>query len=118
MVLTSGGVTRLVDRLVEAGTVERVQCPTDRRVLWAQLTERGLEVVTEAAARHVVDVERHYTGEMSIEELEQVTRVLDRLAGSCEGPAQTSTSSMATSLDSVSSHSSSGSEPATIPHPA
>src|ERR1700722_141411 len=29
--LTSGGITRLVDRLVEAGYVERQNCPTDRR---------------------------------------------------------------------------------------
>ena len=30
MVLTSGGATRLVDRLVKAGSVERVACPADR----------------------------------------------------------------------------------------
>ena len=36
--LTSGGATRLVDRVVEAGLVERASCPTDRRVQWVVLT--------------------------------------------------------------------------------
>ena len=32
MVLTSGGVTRLIDRLAAGGLVARVACPADRRV--------------------------------------------------------------------------------------
>ena len=30
--LTSGGITRLLDRMTAAGLVQRVPCPTDRRV--------------------------------------------------------------------------------------
>src|SRR4051794_41588530 len=33
--LTTGGVTRLVDRMQTAGYVQRVPCPTDRRGSWA-----------------------------------------------------------------------------------
>ncbi|MGZ8734907.1 MAG: MarR family winged helix-turn-helix transcriptional regulator, partial [Acidimicrobiia bacterium] len=36
--LTSGGATRLVDRVVEAGLVVRTSCPSDRRVQWVVLT--------------------------------------------------------------------------------
>ena len=39
--LTTGGVTRLVDRMEAAGYVERVPCSTDRRVSYAGLTDRG-----------------------------------------------------------------------------
>jgi MarR family transcriptional regulator, 2-MHQ and catechol-resistance regulon repressor len=39
--LTSGGVTRLLDRMVRAGYVERRQCPTDRRIVYAALTPAG-----------------------------------------------------------------------------
>jgi DNA-binding MarR family transcriptional regulator len=39
--LTTGGVTRLVDRMEAAGYVEQVHCSTDRRVSYASLTDRG-----------------------------------------------------------------------------
>src|SRR2546421_5302751 len=37
--LTRSGITRLVDGLVDDGLVERVSCPSDARVSYAQLTE-------------------------------------------------------------------------------
>ena len=39
--LTTGGVTRLVDRMVEAGLVARQNCPSDRRSIYVVLTPRG-----------------------------------------------------------------------------
>ena len=47
--LTSGGVTRLVDRMQAAGYVDRVPCPTDRRVSYAALTAAGRAKLEEAA---------------------------------------------------------------------
>ncbi|HEV2122588.1 MAG TPA: MarR family transcriptional regulator, partial [Chloroflexota bacterium] len=38
---SSGGFTKLMDRLVETGLVERRPCPTDRRVVYAALTPHG-----------------------------------------------------------------------------
>ena len=35
--LTTGGVTRLVDRIAEAGYVERQNCPSDRRSIYVAL---------------------------------------------------------------------------------
>ena len=56
--LTSGGVTRLLDRMVRAGYVERRQCPTDRRIAYAALTPAGRGKVEEAAAIHARDLEQ------------------------------------------------------------
>ncbi|NEE04353.1 MarR family winged helix-turn-helix transcriptional regulator [Phytoactinopolyspora halotolerans] len=42
--LSSGGFTKVADRLVASGLIERVPCETDRRVTYAALTERGLEL--------------------------------------------------------------------------
>src|SRR5437588_3614989 len=39
--LTRSGITRLVDGLVRAGLIERVSCPSDARVSYAQLTDTG-----------------------------------------------------------------------------
>jgi hypothetical protein len=41
LVITRGGLTKLVDRLVKAGLLERVFCATDRRVSYAALTPAG-----------------------------------------------------------------------------
>ena len=48
--LTTGGVTRLVDRMVEAGLVARQNCPSDRRSVHVVLTPAG-QVLAERLAR-------------------------------------------------------------------
>ncbi len=83
MVLTSGGVTRLVDRLTEAGYVARFQCPSDRRVQWAQLTEEGVRLLTAALRTHLDDLDEHFSSHISDSELPVVTGVLDRLRSEC-----------------------------------
>lgn len=57
--LTSGGITRLVDRLVEAGYVERRNCPTDRRSVYVSLTPAGVAKVDEATPAHLAGLDRH-----------------------------------------------------------
>jgi MarR family 2-MHQ and catechol resistance regulon transcriptional repressor len=41
ILLSSGGVTYLIDKLEARGFVERRDCPTDRRARYAALTEEG-----------------------------------------------------------------------------
>ena len=43
--LSPGGATKLMDRLVEAGLVERIACPTDRRASHVQLVPAGEEML-------------------------------------------------------------------------
>ena len=48
--LSTGGVTRLIDRLETDGLLQRVHCPTDRRTTYVELTALGndrLEAATE-----------------------------------------------------------------------
>jgi DNA-binding MarR family transcriptional regulator len=47
LVISRGGLTKLVDRLVKAGLLERSFCETDRRVSYAVLTSSGKEVIAE-----------------------------------------------------------------------
>ncbi|HJQ45270.1 MAG TPA: MarR family transcriptional regulator [Amycolatopsis sp.] len=46
--LSSGGFTKVADRLVTAGLVCRLPNPDDRRVTYACLTEHGVEVADKA----------------------------------------------------------------------
>jgi DNA-binding MarR family transcriptional regulator len=55
--LTPSGLTRAVDRLSEAGLVERVACPEDRRVAYAAITPAGLDRVVRAVRPHLDDID-------------------------------------------------------------
>ena len=57
--ITPSGLTRLVDRLEEAGLVERTSCPSDRRGSYAQLTEEGMATVLALVPRHLDDLQHH-----------------------------------------------------------
>ena len=57
--LTTGGVTRLVDRMVEAGLVARENCPSDRRSVHVVLTESGHSTLQSAIGRHIEGIDRH-----------------------------------------------------------
>ncbi len=52
-------LTHRVDRLVAAGLVERRPCPTDRRGLFAVLSPKGAELLSQAAPTHVNGVRRY-----------------------------------------------------------
>ncbi len=57
--LTTGGVTRLVDRMADAGLVARQNCPSDRRSVHVILTPEGRAMLDRAVAAHVEGIERH-----------------------------------------------------------
>jgi DNA-binding MarR family transcriptional regulator len=53
LALTTGGATRLVDRLIERALVARVSCPTDRRTLYVEVTSDGMTELEDATAHYV-----------------------------------------------------------------
>ena len=63
--LTTGGVTRLVDRMVEAGLVARQNCPNDRRSVHVVLTPEGQAVLDRAVAAHIDGIDRHLVAHLS-----------------------------------------------------
>jgi DNA-binding MarR family transcriptional regulator len=56
--LSSGGTTKRLDRLAEAGLVERRSHPADRRGTLVRLTRRGKAVIDRALEAHVANEER------------------------------------------------------------
>ncbi|HEY2440559.1 MAG TPA: MarR family winged helix-turn-helix transcriptional regulator [Solirubrobacteraceae bacterium] len=83
--LTRSGITRLVDGLVEAGCIERVACPNDARISYAQLTDRGSEKLREAGCTHVASIRRLFLENFSPGEIEQLASLLSRLPGAQPG---------------------------------
>ena len=79
LVLTSGGATRLVDRMVEAGLVGRERSRGDKRVQVVTLTPAGESKLVEAARRHAEELDRHVYGVLAPERLAAVVDGLDEL---------------------------------------
>ena len=77
--LTTGGVTRLVDRMADAGLVERVNCPSDRRSIHVVLTPDGRTVLERAVVAHVDGIQRHLMAHLDESERVALSRVLTKL---------------------------------------
>jgi DNA-binding MarR family transcriptional regulator len=86
VLLTASGITRLLDGLERSGFVERAACSADRRVVYAVLTEEGLDKLRTASRSHLAQIETHFRTRLDEGELEELTTLLGRLDGSDEGP--------------------------------
>lgn len=79
VLLTQSGITRLLQGLERAGLVERADCPTDGRVVYAQLTDRGHERLREASATHLDDIRSLFAARFSEDELDTLDDLLGRV---------------------------------------
>src|SRR5947199_7142515 len=57
---SKSGLTRVVDRMEEAGLVRRERPPEDRRVVRVIITSNGLETLHSARAIHHRSIQRHF----------------------------------------------------------
>ena len=80
VLLSRSGLTRLVDRLVKAGLVERQPCPDDARGTFSVLTPAGFARLRDAAPVHLRGVQEHMTSLIRPEELAVLGTVLRRIA--------------------------------------
>lgn len=80
LLLSRSGATRLVDRLVADGLVERVVCEVDRRGQWASLTDAGHDRLRKASPTHLRGVAEHFLDRLSAEDLAAMERVFRRLS--------------------------------------
>jgi DNA-binding MarR family transcriptional regulator len=79
VLLSRSGLSRLVDRLVREGLVERAPCPQDARGTLAVLTPRGLERLRGASMTHLRGVHQHVTSRLEDAELAELARLLTKL---------------------------------------
>ena len=89
LMLTASGVTRLLEGLQEAGLVENLQCPSDARVTWAQLTPAGVTELECVGAHHARHLRSLFGDALSAAEVGQLSELLGKLpgvgAGNCAG---------------------------------
>lgn len=84
ILVSSGGITYLVDRLEDKGLVERQQCPEDRRARYAALTPEGEKFIRRIFPEHARCVDQALGG-LDIAEKEQAVALLRKLGRAAAG---------------------------------
>jgi DNA-binding MarR family transcriptional regulator len=86
LVITRGGLTKLVDRLIKAGLLERTFCETDRRVSYATLLPSGEQLLEEMRPVVTAELAIAFSANISEDEAGQLREMLDRVRGTaCAG---------------------------------
>ena len=78
--LSRSGLTRLVDRLVQAGLVKRGRCDSDRRGTFAILTRAGGVRLRRARPVHLRGIREHFGKRLSAAQLLAVAEALEPLS--------------------------------------
>ncbi|HBI02837.1 MAG TPA: MarR family transcriptional regulator [Paenibacillaceae bacterium] len=78
ILLASGSMTYVVDRLVQKGYLKRQHCEKDRRVIYGVLTEKGKELFDEIFPQHEEAIRNALAG-LDEEEKAQAIDLLKRL---------------------------------------
>jgi DNA-binding MarR family transcriptional regulator len=85
MVITRGGLTKLVDRLIKAGLMERTFCETDRRVSYATLLPAGRDLLDEMRPVVVAELKIAFAANLSDAQARDLREALDRVRSSACG---------------------------------
>ncbi|MBB6451218.1 MarR family 2-MHQ and catechol resistance regulon transcriptional repressor [Geomicrobium halophilum] len=78
VLLTSGSLTYVVDKLEKKEMLERVRCTEDRRVVYASITEKGKEFMARVFPQHRDSVHEIFS-QLSSEEKETMIQLLKRV---------------------------------------
>jgi DNA-binding MarR family transcriptional regulator len=79
VVLSRSGLTRLVDRLEEAGLLRREPDPSDRRGAFAVLTDAGRDMLRRMWPVYAAGIAEHFGRHVSDEEAHMLTETLSRI---------------------------------------
>ncbi|MFB2554312.1 MarR family winged helix-turn-helix transcriptional regulator [Herbiconiux liangxiaofengii] len=85
VLLTQPSISRLVDRLVARGIIEKTDDPTDGRGTLVRLTDAGVTVYRQAAVVHADSITAHMSGHLSPDELAELARLCDKLRAGVSG---------------------------------
>lgn len=85
--ITTGGMTKRLDRLEASGWIRRAPDPRDRRGKLIELTDAGLALIDEAVEAHLRNEER-LLADLPPAAREELAGLLRRLLVSVEGPRE------------------------------
>src|SRR5437588_5238112 len=77
---SKSGFTRVVDRLEEAGLVQRVRPENDRHSILVVLTDQGRTTMEQARRHHRHAIEQHFSQHLSDSDIKALTHALEKLS--------------------------------------
>ena len=77
--ITDSGASRRLNQMIKAGLIDRHSCPTDRRGVYAHLTDKGLAAYEKAHAVFLRSLDRNLASLLEPGEAEVVSAALERL---------------------------------------
>lgn len=77
--LSRSGLTRMIDRLVKAGLVERASCESDRRGSYARLTPEGRRRFDAARPTHLRGIREHFLSPLGADDLDRLAATWSKL---------------------------------------
>jgi DNA-binding MarR family transcriptional regulator len=80
VLITKSSCTRLVDRLVSRGMVERKTSESDRRSVQVQTTKQGRAVLRRAALTHLHGIDAVFASRLTTRDHTDLHRILNHLA--------------------------------------
>ncbi|MEH7082408.1 MarR family transcriptional regulator [Neobacillus drentensis] len=72
ILLASGSITYVVDKLEQKGMLRRIACPKDRRVTYAQITEDGKKFIQDIFPEHAEQINNLMSSLSEPEKLEAI----------------------------------------------
>ncbi|WP_018750154.1 MarR family winged helix-turn-helix transcriptional regulator [Paenibacillus sanguinis] len=83
VLMSSGNITYIVDKLEKKQFVTRQFCAEDRRLVYAEITEKGRKFIEEIFPQHTEVIEQAVSG-LSVEERELAAALLKKLGKSAQ----------------------------------
>jgi DNA-binding MarR family transcriptional regulator len=81
LVVNKSSLTRVIDRMAEAGYVDREPCLEDGRGQFAVLTREGRDTLRRAAPTHLRGVQQHFAQYLTDSDVVALQRVFSKLSG-------------------------------------
>ena len=79
LLFRTSDVSRLIDRLVKNGLVNRTICPENRRKIELEITDHGLEVISQSVPKIENALDGFYREQFSEEERVQLIDMMKRI---------------------------------------
>ena len=77
---SKSGFTRVVDRMEEAGLVQRIRPDNDRRTILICLTDKGTETMERARRHHRDGIQRHFAQHLTDADVKALSRALEKVS--------------------------------------
>jgi MarR family 2-MHQ and catechol resistance regulon transcriptional repressor len=79
ILISSGSMTYVIDKLEQKGLLNRIDCPNDRRVIHVVLTEDGMNFMEKVMPNHRALIDNMF-GDLTDQESETMVKLLKKVS--------------------------------------